>query len=170
MGRAPSPRRVPLPQTASRTDLTEAQSRMPTPKPHLLNGSIPHRPASPAGSLRDRRPPSIVVPPPSATFQHNREPSNATDVSTRIQTSESRSVYLQIMYNLYTLTLLESYKRRHKFRIVQQETIHRRLRWGSDESRISIQTRSKLPSRVEIKKRAYRFLILLIKSCSNASF
>ena len=53
----------------------------------MLNGSIPSRPDSPTGSHRDHRPPSIVVPPFSATYQRPRKRSNDTEDSARIVAS-----------------------------------------------------------------------------------
>lgn len=73
---------MPLPQPIRAVDSSEALNGL-TPRLHSRNGSIPSRPASPAGSLRDRRPPSIVVPPHSATYQRPQKYSDDTVDLTR---------------------------------------------------------------------------------------
>ena len=65
---------VPLPQPIRAVDSSEAKDGVLTPRVHT--GSIPSRPASPAASHRDPRPPSIVIPPHSATYQRPHKRSN----------------------------------------------------------------------------------------------
>ena len=89
----------------SRPNFTEQPQRAPSPKPlaQVRNGALPPRAPSPAGSVRERRPPSIVVPPPAAPLPPRqpqlqpRRPSNATDYSNRapsINADTTSSLYV----------------------------------------------------------------------------
>lgn len=82
--RTPSPTnssaRIP-PSQASRLPRTDVEisqrSRSPKPTLQARNGAPNLREASPASSTRERRPPSIVVPPPAAplpSYQPRRPP------------------------------------------------------------------------------------------------
>ena len=77
-GPAPSPTSARIPPPASRPPRTDTQqSRSPKPPLQARNGAPNVREASPANSTRERRPPSIVVPPPAAplpSFQPRRPP------------------------------------------------------------------------------------------------
>lgn len=169
MDSAPSPtRRIPWPQTA----LAEAPERAPSPKLHSHNGSIPSRSNSPVGSLRDHRPPSIVVPPLSSSFQRSRKPSNATETSTRIPATDvtlNRSVVL--LLNLHYLeSYLELCKKGLGFRVERRTTVHPHLQCAPEGLKIIMLMQLNPRIHGGITKVASPSLTRQTKLCSTVSF